>query len=74
MAGLIGESKSRTTSGLWGLANIPWIGNLFRQTSIDKELSHLLIGIRPHILYMGPDENVAQPLRAGTDAHPYTPL
>ena len=60
--------------GFGGLANIPLIGNLFRQTSVVKESTNLLIGIRPHIFYMGPDENVTQPLRAGTDARPYTPL
>lgn len=74
IAGLIGNTNSKSSSGFWGLANIPWIGNLFRQTSVDKESSNLLIGIRPHILYVGPDENVSQPLRVGTDARPYTPL
>lgn len=74
VAGLIGETSNKSISGFAGLANIPWIGNLFRQVSTDKETNHFLIGIRPHILYMGPDENVTEPMRAGTDARPYTPL
>jgi len=74
VAGLIEETNNKTVSGFAGLASIPWIGNLFRQTSTDKETTHFLIGIRPHILYMGPDENVTQPMRAGTDARPFTPL
>jgi type II secretory pathway component GspD/PulD (secretin) len=74
VAGLIGTTDSKNSSGFWGLAGLPWIGNLFRQTSIDKEATQLLIGIRPHILYMGPDENVTRALRAGSDARPYTPL
>jgi type II secretory pathway component GspD/PulD (secretin) len=74
VGGLIAETKNKTKSGFWGLENIPWIGNLFRQTSVDKESNNLLIGIRPHILYMGPDENVTQPLRTGSEARPYTPL
>jgi type II secretory pathway component GspD/PulD (secretin) len=74
IAGLIENTNSKSSSSFWGLASIPLIGNLFRQTSIDKESTNLLIGIRPHILYIGPDENVTQPLRAGTDARPYTPL
>ncbi len=74
VAGLISKSDSKNSSGFWGLANIPWLGNLFRQTSDDKESQQLLIGVRPHILYMGPDENVTRELRAGTDARPYTPL
>jgi hypothetical protein len=74
VAGLISETNNKSVSGFAGLASIPWIGNLFRQTSTDKETTHFLIGIRPHILYMGPDENVTQPMRAGTDARPFTPL
>ena len=74
VAGLIGNTDSKTKSGFWGLENIPLVGNLFKQISTDKESTHLLIGIRPHILYMGPSENVTQELRAGTDARPYTPL
>lgn len=74
VGGLIGNTKTKSSSGFWGLENLPWIGNLFRQTEVDKETNNLLIGIRPHILYVGPDGNVAQPLRVGTDARPYTPL
>ena len=74
VAGLIADTNNKSKSGFWGLENIPLIGNLFRQTSIDKEKNNVLIGIRPHILYLGPDENVTRPLRAGSDARPYTPL
>ncbi len=74
VAGLIDETNNKTAAGFAGLASIPWIGNLFRQTSTDKETMHFLIGVRPHILYMGPDENVTQPMRAGSDARPFTPL
>jgi type II secretory pathway component GspD/PulD (secretin) len=74
VGGLIGNTKTKSSAGFWGLENLPWIGNLFRQTTVDKETSNLLIGVRPHILYVGPDGNVAQPLRVGTDARPYTPL
>ena len=74
VAGLIADTNNKSKSGFWGLENIPLIGNLFRQTSIDKEKNNLLIGVRPHILYLGPDENVTRPLRAGSDARPYTPL
>jgi Flp pilus assembly secretin CpaC len=74
VAGLIGSTDQKTKSGFWGLDNIPLLGYLFKQISTDKESTNLLIGIRPHILYMGPSENVTQALRAGSDARPYTPL
>lgn len=74
VGGLIGDSDSKTIGGFWGLANIPWLGELFKNHSNDKESSNFLIGIRPHILSMGPEEKVPQPLRAGTDQRPFTPL
>lgn len=74
VAGLIGSTDSKSKSGFWGLDNIPLLGSLFKQISTDKESTNLLIGIRPHILYMAPSENVTQELRAGTDARPYLPL
>ena len=74
VAGLTTHSHSKSSSGIWGLERLPLIGNLFRQTSIYKESGQLLIGIRPHILYIGPDDGVTVPLRVGTDSRPYTPL
>ncbi len=74
IAGLMSSSHSKSSSGIWGLSGIPLIGNLFKSTSIDKESGNLLIGIRPHIMSLGPDQNVMAPLRAGNDTHPYTPL
>ncbi len=74
VGGLMNSSDSKTTSGPWGLSSIPLIGAFFRKTLTDKESSSLLIGVRPHILYIGPDENVTKTLRAGTDARPFTPL
>lgn len=74
VAGLTGQLDSKSSSGVAGLARIPWLGNLFRQTSVDHESNSLLIGIRPHILALPPEENVPRPLRVGSDAHPFTPL
>ena len=74
VGGVVGSSDSKTIGGFWGLAAIPLIGDLFRHTSIEKDTTNFLIGVRPHILYMGPEENVTQKLRAGTDQRPYTPL
>ncbi len=75
VGGLIGDSKSKTKGGFWGLAGIPFLGQLFTNTSIDKEKNNFLIGVRPFILSLGPSEtNVTVPLRAGTDQRPFTPL
>jgi general secretion pathway protein D len=74
VAGMTGTINSKSSAGVAGLASLPWIGKLFRQTSVDREKSNILIGIRPHILSLPPEEYVLHPLRVGTDAHPYTPL
>jgi general secretion pathway protein D len=74
VAGMLTGTDSKTTSGFWGLAQIPLIGNLFRQTSKDKERGNVLIAIRPHVLSLPPDQIVTPPLRVGTETRPFNPL
>jgi len=74
IAGLINPSDSKTVSGFWGLANIPFFGNLFRQTTTDKSNTNVLIAIRPHLLSVPPDQIVTHSLRVGTETRPYNPL
>ena len=59
VAGIISKTDSKNHSGFWGLAQIPLIGNLFKQTTKDKESENLLIAIRPHLLSLPPDQIVA---------------
>jgi general secretion pathway protein D len=74
VAGMLNPSDSKTTSGFWGLAQIPLIGNLFKQTTKDKERENVLIAIRPHLLSLPPDQIVTPKVRVGTETRPYTPL
>lgn len=74
IGGLLNTTNSKATSGFWGLAGIPYLGYLFKQVSTDKEESNVLIGIRPHLLSLPPDQIVSKALRVGTDLRPYTPL
>ncbi len=74
IAGLINPSDSKTVSGFWGLANIPFFGNLFKQTTTDKENTNVLIAIRPHLLSLPPGQTVTHGLRVGTETRPYNPL
>ena len=71
---ILSNTRSKAVSGFWGLAQIPWIGELFRQTSTDKESSDVLIGVRTHLLSLPPDQIVTKSLRVGSDARPLTPL
>jgi general secretion pathway protein D len=74
IGGLMNTTRSKGVSGFWGLAQIPLLGNLFKQTTLDKEDNNVLIGIRPHLLSLPPDQIAVKPLRVGSDIHPYTPL
>lgn len=74
VAGVTGKTRSKTVSGFWGLAQLPLIGNLFRQTSKDTEDENVLIAIRPHLLSLPPDQMVTPKVRVGTETRPYTPL
>jgi general secretion pathway protein D len=74
IGGLMNTTRSKTSSGFWGPAQVPFFGNLFKQTSTDKEDTDVLIGIRADLLSLPPDQVVSRPLRVGSDARPYVPL
>jgi type II secretory pathway component GspD/PulD (secretin) len=74
VAGITGKSRSKTQSGFWGLAQLPLIGELFKQTSKDNEAENVLIAIRPHLLSLPPDQLVTPKVRVGTETRPFTPL
>ncbi len=74
VAGLMSQSDSKTVSGFWGLAQIPLLGNLFKQASTDKENTNVLIAIRPHLLSLPADQLATHTVRVGTETRPFTPL
>jgi general secretion pathway protein D len=74
VAGVTSSTDSKGQSGFWGLAQLPLIGNLFKQTSKDKERENLLIAIRPHLLSLPPDQIVTRRVRVGSETRPFTPL
>lgn len=74
IGGLLNTTQARSVSGFLGLANLPLLGYLFRQVSTDQEENNVLIGIRPHLLALPPDQIVSRTLRVGSDARPYTPI
>ncbi|HWE48277.1 MAG TPA: type II and III secretion system protein [Bryobacteraceae bacterium] len=74
IAGLVNPTDSKSVSGFWGLADIPFFGNLFKQTSTDKANTNVLIAIRPHLLSLPPDQIVTHSLRVGSETRPYNPL
>lgn len=74
VAGLMSPVDSKAVSGFAGLAQIPLLGNLFKQTSIQKSDSHILVAIRPNVLSLASDQLTPAPLRVGTETRPFTPF
>ncbi|MDE3195981.1 MAG: hypothetical protein KGN84_06540 [Acidobacteriota bacterium] len=71
---LVAKTRSKAVSGFWGLAQIPVVGQLFRQTTTDDEDSNILIGVRTRLLSLPPDQIVTRRLYVGSDARPLSPL
>ncbi len=74
VAGLMYNTDSKSLSGVAGLASLPLIGNLFRQTTKDKERDNILLAVRPRIITLGTELAVPRTLRVGTETRPTTPL
>jgi general secretion pathway protein D len=74
VAGLTDSTRSKVVSGVWGLADAPLFGNFFKQTETDKESGYVLIGIRPHLLSLPPDELTTKAIAFGTETRAITPL
>jgi general secretion pathway protein D len=74
VAGLINPSTSKARSGIPGVTEIPLFGNLFTQTTKNKQDENVLIAIRPHLLSLPPDQVVTPKLRVGTETRPFNPL
>lgn len=74
VAGLMNPSDSKAVTGFWGLAQIPFFGNLFKQTTLQKQDSQILIAIKPRLLSLPPDQVETHPVRVGTETRPFTPL
>lgn len=74
VAGLMSTTDAKAVTGFAGLAQIPWVGNLFRQTSGNKDDSSVLIVIKPHVLSLPKDQSAVRALRTGSETRPYNPL
>jgi general secretion pathway protein D len=50
IAGLIGDERSVEQTGIPLLADIPWLGNLFRRTSVTRNRTELAIFVTPRVV------------------------
>jgi general secretion pathway protein D len=71
---LVNRTRSKGSTGFWGLAQLPFLGALFKQTTTDDEENNVLIGVRTRLLSLPAQEMAIRSLRVGSDQRPYNPL
>ncbi len=74
VAGLVNVSELKTVSGPAGLASLPFLGALFRETTLDKKVGDIVILLKPTLLSVPPGYWPSRELRVGADTRPVTPL
>jgi general secretion pathway protein D len=72
VAGLVSTVDGDTRTGIFGLASIPWIGRLLRSNTINHSSSEVLLVLRPHLVDLGPWEEVTKSIWVGTETKPLT--
>ncbi len=67
--------RRRTSGGVAGLGNIPWLGNLFRTNDWQWNRSELLVLVRPRVVRLPPGELAVMPeFLFGSEERPQLPL
>jgi type II secretory pathway component GspD/PulD (secretin) len=74
VAGLMTSSEARTVSGIAGVSSVPLIGRFLRQNTNEKDGNEVIVVIRPRLLTPPPGDEIAAPVRVGTEERPYIPL
>ncbi len=74
VAGLMNSAEARTMRGLAGLARLPVLGPLFRQESVTRDTSEILILLKPEVIGLPPSEDAAPPIWVGTEGRLRMPL
>ena len=73
VAGLVNVTHIENPTGIAGLSNIPWIGNLFREQQREDDRSDILLVLKPHLIAEPAWETEADlPIWTGTETRPVT--
>jgi len=74
VGGLLTSNEARSISGIAGLAEMPALGALFRQTNKSEQTSEVLLVVKPTLLGLPPGEFVTHTIYTGSETRPLTPL
>jgi general secretion pathway protein D len=72
LGGLVSFSRSEVRTGLPWLAELPYVGILFRRDTKDETLGDTLITVTPRVMSLPPGETALRPLWIGSETHPVT--
>ena len=70
VAGLMSKDEAISISGLAGLAQIPGLRWLVRQSTKSHDADEVLMVLRPHLLNIPPDEMITRSIWVGTETRP----
>jgi general secretion pathway protein D len=74
IAGLIGDERFVEQTGIPLLMDIPWLGNLFRRSSVTRNRTELAIFVTPHVVRADADaDRLRERARRRLDAVPSPP-
>jgi len=74
MSGLVYSSELRTLKGIAGLANLPYLGALFRQDKTEKKSGQTLLLLKPRLVRLPVAEFMTKQIWTGTETRPLAPL
>ena len=64
LAGLISDQRSQEKSGLPGVVDLPFLGNILSNNTNNATRTELIVFVKPHVIHNNVDaQNVAQELR-----------
>ncbi|HEV2200610.1 MAG TPA: type II and III secretion system protein [Bryobacteraceae bacterium] len=74
VAGLLTTAQTENPTGLLGLANLPWIGHLFRHQQREDDRNEVLLVLKPRLIAAPAweDDDIAAPIWTGTETRPTT--
>jgi len=74
LAGLINDTESRSSSGIPGLHDMPFLGRLFGLTTNERKKTEVILLITPHIVRnVVQPGTAASPMPSGTESQPGAP-
>lgn len=74
VAGLISQNRSKSWTGIGGVASLPLIGPFLRENTRDTSTSDVLLVIKPHLVGLPPGDLGVKPVWVGSETRPATHL